>query len=408
MARRPFSLSAYLALGRSRSSRPLPAPPPRPRGPLVWLHAADATDARALAAIATRMRAQRSEITILATGACCETCVPAEDDEDVIAADLPAETAAETEAFAAHWRPEVGLWTGTALRPALLHKLHDSGTRLILLGASDAPWTTPAPGWMPDVAPATLALFHRAFTRNRAAQRQLRRLGLPDQRLIPAGPLTATEPPLECSDSLHEDMASALTGRPIWLAARLRGAEAEDIVRAHRRAVRLAHRLLLIISPADRAEAEAAERAAADSGLRLCRWEAGETPDETTQILLAEDSTDLGLWYRLSPIAFLGGSLVPGHGGENPMEAAAHGTALLYGPNVGRHLAAYSQLVEAGAARIVRDFDSLGTAVSQLVAPDQAAVMAHAGWDVVSQGAALADEVIELAFERIDAPDEAA
>ena len=125
-------------------------------------------------------------------------------------------------------------------------------------------------------------------------------------------------------------------------------------------------------------------------------------PDETTQMILTETPGELGLWYRLAPLVFLGGSLVPGHGGEDPLEAAVHGTALLYGPNVGRHLPAYSRLAEAGAARIVRDFDSLSAAVSQLIAPDRAAAMAHAGWDVVSQGAALTDELLTLAGDWLD------
>ena len=104
----------------------------------------------------------------------------------------------------------------------------------------------------------------------------------------------------------------------------------------------------------------------------------------------------------MAPLAFLGGSLTAGHGGNDPFEAAALGTAILYGPNVGQHLAAYSLLVEAGAARIVRDADSLTSAVSNLIAPDQAAAMAHAGWDAVTAGAALVDSVIAEIVERLD------
>ena len=54
----------------------------------------------------------------------------------------------------------------------------------------------------------------------------------------------------------------------------------------------------------------------------------------------------------------------------------------------------------------MRDFDSLASAVSQLVAPDRAAAMAHAGWDVVSQGAALTDKVIAQVFRWLDGEDD--
>jgi hypothetical protein len=53
-------------------------------------------------------------------------------------------------------------------------------------------------------------------------------------------------------------------------------------------------------------------------------------------------------------------------------------------------------------ARIVNDATALGTAVSRLIAPDQAAVMAHAGWDVISRGAAVTDKVIDLVQDTLD------
>jgi 3-deoxy-D-manno-octulosonic-acid transferase len=62
----------------------------------------------------------------------------------------------------------------------------------------------------------------------------------------------------------------------------------------------------------------------------------------------------------------------------------------------------YSRLAKAGAARIVKDGDTLGTAVSRLISPDQAAAMAVAGWDVVSQGADLTDRVIDLVHATLD------
>ena len=50
----------------------------------------------------------------------------------------------------------------------------------------------------------------------------------------------------------------------------------------------------------------------------------------------------------------------------------------------------------------MNDATALATAVSRLIAPDQAAVMAHAGWDVISRGAALTDKVIDLVQDTLD------
>jgi 3-deoxy-D-manno-octulosonic-acid transferase len=197
-------------------------------------------------------------------------------------------------------------------------------------------------------------------------------------------------------------VAETLTGRPVWLAAHLRADEAGDILRAHRQAMRLTHRLLLIIAPATPEDGNSIAQMLESSGLRCIDWDNGDLPEYSTQILLARNDDELGLWYRLAPLAFMGSSLVAGHGGSDPFEAAALGTAILYGPNVGQHLGAYTQLVEAGGARIVRDAESLEAAVQHLIAPDKSAAMAHAGWDVISAGAQLVDMLMAEIGERLD------
>ncbi|MBU2962895.1 3-deoxy-D-manno-octulosonic acid transferase [Citreicella sp. C3M06] len=402
-ARKPFALSAYLAAARSRSS----ATPPtaaRPGGALVWMHAHDKAVLRTLASIGARLRCQRPEISVLLTWPA--TLGPQRLPDGLLGQPLGPDGAGEAQGFAAHWRPQIGLWTGALLHPALLSRLHDKGTRLACIAPEM--WRVPSPIWMPDCTTATLDLFDLLFAGDEPGWRRLRRLGLPVDRLRRSGPLIETAPTLDCRRTLHEEMAQLLSGRPCWLAARVRADEAGDILRAHARAIRLAHRLLLFMVPASREDGRAIATLLRESPLRGAYWDDGDMPDENTQVLLTEDASELGLWYRLAPVTFLGGSLRPGPGGEDPLQAAAHGTALLYGPNVGRYLSSYSRLAEAGAARIVRDSDTLATAVSHLVAPDHAAAMAHAGWDVVSQGAALTDEIIALVCDTVDAEPEPA
>jgi 3-deoxy-D-manno-octulosonic-acid transferase len=393
--RRALGLTAYLTYARGGASGPVTAPLARPSGPLVWAHAEGPRRGRALASLCARLRQQRPEVTVVHSGE-----MPAQ--AEAQGTPLPREHLGDCEAFLARLKPDVLLWASQSLRPALLHSAAAQGCRLIGLDAADAPWPTAAPRWLPDPAAGALSLFDHLFTHGNAATRRLRRMGVAGPVLHDAAPLIDTAPPLDCPTALHEEMAAGLTGRPVWLAAHLRGEEIGDVLSAHRHAVRLAHRLLLIVAPASARDAAMIARAVRASQMRVCDWEAGEMPDEYTQVLMAGSPEELGLWYRLAPLAFLGGSLLPGVGGQDPFEAAALGAAILYGPNVGKYLDAYSLLVEAGAARIVRDADSLGTAVSHLVAPDQAAGMAHAGWDVISCRAALVDEVLALVGEALD------
>lgn len=391
MARNTLPLQAYLIYARGSSGHKA-SPLTRPKGPVIYAHGESREQAQALTHLCCRLQHHRPELNIYhSQSSTYHHHLP-----------LPQDRTADCDALAQRLRPDVLLWAGQSLRPALLSSLARAGTRLVMVEAHDAPWQSPAPRWMPDPSPATLELFDSIYTVNRAAARRLRRLGVGNGRLRRGSTLIDSDSPLPCDDATYEEVQQMLVGRPVWLAAHLRGSEARAVLQAHRQAVRLAHRLLLIAVPENEDEAEEISAAAQDSQLRLCNWDLGETLDENSQVLLTEGPEELGLWYRCAPLAYLGGSLVPGYGGHDPFEAATQGTALLYGPNVGLHLNRYSQLVEAGGARIVRDGDSLASAVSALLAPDQAAAMAHAGWDVISSGAELIDTVMQEVFDHLD------
>ena len=116
----------------------------------------------------------------------------------------------------------------------------------------------------------------------------------------------------------------------------------------------------------------------------MVRWSDGTYPDDNTSVVVADLPGETGLWFRVAPVSFLGGSLETGQGGQDPFAAAALGSAVLYGP-------------------IVNDAESLGAAVTWLIAPDQAAKMAMAGWDVVTEGADTMERIINLVQDGLDA-----
>lgn len=349
---------------------------------------------RALQTIAARVINLQPDAQIMRTGTWRNCSDPIEP--------LPSENTSDIEGFLGYWKPAVCLWTGNVLPPALMAQAADSGCRLVLINCTGDGFKTPVLKWLPDTSGATLQLFHRVFCIGKTAEARLRRAGVDRRQISRGSRLTETPAPLEYDDTQHETLSDLIHGRPVWLAARVRGDECATILAAHDRATRLAHRLLLILVPETEEDGVVCDAVAQESELRLCRWDMGDDLDENTQVMLCETSDELGLWYRLSPLVFMGGSIVPGHGGSEPLEAAALGSAIIYGPNVGKHLSSYSRLVEAGAARIVRDTESLSGAVTQLLAPDRAASMAHAGWDVVSSSAMVADKIVETVQDCVD------
>ena len=403
MVRKPFSLTAYLALARGGDTRNNQSAdwPTRPDGPLIWLHSDTPERLVTLLTLIKRLRMQREDFSLLLTSDAADGTAFALTGHDVMVP--PSETLTEVHRFLHHWQPNILIWSGNRLRPALLHETSAMGTAMLLVDAADTPWRQPSYRFLPDASAGALALFHPIIAQDEAAAQRMRRLGITSSQIEVAAPLEPEIFPLSSHDGLHEEMTATLAGRPVWLAANVHIQEAEAVLRAHRRAARLAHRLLLVIVPADPDDEPAFGDITHEMGLRLARWEHGEMPDENTQVLLVGDDSELGLWYRLAPLSYLGGTMVANSGGQSPMMAAALGSAILYGPHVGQHLDAYSRLVAAGGARIVKDMESLSSAVTHLIAPDRAAALAHAGWTVVSAGAETADLVLTQIEEWLDA-----
>ncbi|SHJ87628.1 3-deoxy-D-manno-octulosonic-acid transferase [Lutimaribacter pacificus] len=398
---RSLGLAAYLALSARRNAGPYSPAAARGQGRLVWGHAAAAPDARALARLFERLRQVRPDLQFLMTHPAGLT-LPDEVTARQPVEPVPAETRDAVLGFLDHWCPDICIWTRGHLRPALIHEAGKRGVAMYLANARDDALEFRSLRWLPDLVRRSLAAFDTVFACDGTVRSRLMRLGLPPDDITVSGPLQEGGSALPCDDATCEELSGALGGRPVWLAARVQPDELPVVTEAHRAALSLAHRLLLVIVPDD-AEQETGFAATLDQeGWRVARWARGELPGETTQILLADSGDELGLWYRIAPVSFVGSSIIAGTGGRDPYEPAALGSAILYGPNVSRYLGAYSRLASAGAARMVKDAGTLGAAVTQLIAPDRAAQMAHAAWEVISDGAEVTDRLLSLIEDRLD------
>ena len=100
--------------------------------------------------------------------------------------------------------------------------------------------------------------------------------------------------------------------------------------------------------------------------LTVARRTSGEAISQSADILLGDTIGEMGLYLRLSEIAFLGRSMT-GQGGQNPLEPAMLGNAILSGRNVQNFRDTYQKLIRCGGARLVRDRDMLAGAVHHLL-----------------------------------------
>jgi 3-deoxy-D-manno-octulosonic-acid transferase len=400
---RSLGLTAYRALARRRELVPLDFAAERPKGQLLWLHAGESGNLLAIQDLALRIGSTRPGLALLITYPEGTTPPPLSHPRgmSLFQEPVPSEHPSAVVQWLAHWQPDFCVWAWGGLRPNLILEMRERNCPAMLVDADTGGFDGRRERWLSEVTRRVLDGFGTIFARTPAGRKRLLQLGAGADRVEVTSPLLAGGQPLPCVDSDLEDLSSALKGRPVWFAAQVQPKELPIVLSAHQQALRLHHRLMLIVNPA--AEAAEVSRLTGQRNMTTVDWSNGDFPESGTQVLVTDDPGDRGLFFRVAPVSFLGSSLVAGPGGCDPFDAATLGSAVLYGPKVRQYLPFYSRLAAAGAARIVNDATALGTAVSRLIAPDQAAAMAHAGWDVISQGAEIADRITDLVQDALDA-----
>lgn len=313
----------------------------------------------------------------------------------------PGETSGSVTRFLDFWRPDAGIILGTPDRPNLIHASRERKLPLYL--AASKRGSLAAQRRLSYLSTGLLREFDTCLAASAADAEVLHRHFDENIRIEVTGPLSDTTYALPCSDLERDTTAKQLKGRPVWLAADISTAETDAIEAAHRSAFRFAHRLLLVIIPKERSAAAGIAEALRARGWEVGLSSAGAEADESVQILVADGGEDHGLWYRLAPITFIGGTMDPDATPADPYAPAVLGSAVLHGPHTGAASARFNRLLAANACLRIEGPEKLGLAVQRLLAPDKAAELAEAGWRVTTESAAVVERLVELINAALDA-----
>jgi 3-deoxy-D-manno-octulosonic-acid transferase len=161
-------------------------------------------------------------------------------------------------------------------------------------------------------------------------------------------------------------LSGLIAGRPVWLAASTHQGEDSAIIAVHRALAKRHPHLLTIIAPRHPHRGPEVAALASQAGLRAGRRSQGMNPDRATDVYVIDTVGEMGLFYRLSPIVLMGGTLVP-VGGHNPIEPAKLGAAILHGPHVHAAVEIYEALDRSRGALMVKDSNTLARAVSEML-----------------------------------------
>ncbi|WP_146344742.1 3-deoxy-D-manno-octulosonic acid transferase [Phaeobacter marinintestinus] len=322
---------------------------PRPPGQLIWFHAASVGESLSVLSLIKRLgdRVPGAQFLITSGTPTSAALVAQRMPPRTRHQYAPLDASGPVARFYAHWRPAAGLFVESELWPLMLVKGREAGTRLALLNARLS--RKSVDGWKkrPDTARFILSQFDLLIAQNQTIADDLIAMGADPARVHAGSNLKASSaaPPVQ-SDVL-EELRGRLGDRPVWTGSSTHAGEEEIVLEAHRQLLTAHPDLCLILVPRHPERGDEVEALLHASGLTYAR-RTSETPvTPETQVYLADTLGETGTWYALSPIAFLGATLVP-KGGHNPFEPALAGVAVVAGPHVDNAADAYAGLDAAG------------------------------------------------------------
>ncbi len=376
---------------------------PRPGGQIVWIHGASVGEAlAALPVIQSLVEQSPDTSVVLTTGtvssaSVLKTRLP----ERTIHQFSPLDNPAWVQAFLAHWKPTAVVWIESEFWPNTLWSIHQLAIPLILMNGrvserSYARWQR-----FPGIIGGILSCFDLCLAQSAEDARRLSYLGAP--KVIDHGNLKLGAPPLPVDQDTLDTLLSRVVARPRWLASSTHDGEEIMAAEVHENLARDISGLITFVVPRHPERGPAIAQTLRERGLNVALRSAGDLPEAQTAIYIADSVGELGLFYRLCDIVFMGKSLVSPGGGQNPFEAAKLKRAVLFGPNMGNFVDLSAHMLACNAAHQVQNTDALHRELRRLLAnPELIKTRATAADTFCCESANIIDDAVSIIIDTIN------
>ena len=367
----------------------------RPEGPLLWIHAASLGETQSILSLIDRLRRDKPKLNILMTTGTVTSADLIRDRQPkkTIHQFIPVDRIAWVRRFLNHWKPDLAIWVESEFWPNLLLESKERNIPIILLNARISDRSYKRWKQAQNSAGLLMSCFSIILAQDESVSKRLHSLGAKDVRTI--GNLKTEALPLPANASELLVLQDEIGTRPVWLAASTHEGEENIAGEVHKSLLKNVPRILTIIAPRHPQRAENIYKTLSKNGLIISRRSLKESITENVDIYLVDSTGELGLFYRIAQIVFIGGSLIP-HGGQNLLEAALLNCAILHGPHMDNFIDIAEELKKADACIKINDAVGLTREIERLHSKiDDAKKMAKAGVIIAKSHHGILDEVLE-------------
>lgn len=374
----------------------------RPHGPLLWLHAASVGEAQsALILVSTLQERTPFKNVLVTTGTVTSANLMGKRlPPGAFHQFFPLDCPQWNEWFLDHWRPDAVVWLESELWPNMLSEIKRRGIPAALVNARLSKKSLDRWKFVKESARTILEAFGEIITQTESDARSFRALGATNVTV--GGNLKYSARPLPCDESALTALHGAAQGRALWLYASTHAGEEDIACRIHERLKKKIPSLLTIIAPRHPDRRQDVADTCGKYNMKSRLRSSGEAPQADDDIYIADTMGEMGLFYRLCPVACIGRSFSDdGGGGHNPIEAAQLGCAVLHGPHVQNLAAIYAAMDKTGAALALKDENDFHEKLGQLLADGAALTTLRQKGEQFIQKKTNAIEVVFARLERM-------
>ncbi|WP_455477191.1 lipid IV(A) 3-deoxy-D-manno-octulosonic acid transferase [Bartonella sp. B41] len=339
----------------------------RPQSPLIWLHAASVGETLALFPIINYILSLKINVLLTTDTVASSSLVKKHFGSRLIHQYAPLDLDLAVHRFIDHWKPDLALICESEIWPLRIKELAKMRIPQILVNAHMSERSFKAWQKRSVLAKHIFKDIDIAIAQNERDVAYYHALGVKSVAL--SGNLKADIFPIEDKELL-EHYRSAIGDRPVWAAVSTHEGEEQIVFEVHKILKNYLPNLLTIIVPSHSERLEELVKICTNKGLRFVYRSDNVAPDQKTDILWGDTVGEIGLFLRLSKVAFIGKSLC-GDGGHNPLELALFDSAILTGPHVSNFQEMFGQFLMCDAACMVQDTKQLAIQVYRLLTNEE-------------------------------------
>jgi len=255
----------------------------------------------------------------------------------------------------------------TELWPNMLAKCHEKNIPAILINARLSEKSAKGYGKFSGLVKEMLDNLNIVAVQNEQDGNRFIKLGLAPEKLHITGTVKFDiSISAELIQKAHELRASWDSKRPVFIAASTHAGEEDIILKAFQKISAQDPDVLLILAPRHPERAKEIMELCESHKFNFCRRSQQEIPKADTKVFIADTLGELLLFYAVSDIAFVGGSLII-RGGHNVLEPAALGIPVITGESLYNFAQIDKLLSDAEAIIKVKNTEDLSKAVLGLL-----------------------------------------